>query len=63
MYKSLNVNTNAKYDNKIFKAAINLKSLTNSVTCQQFGDFILYDTPGFNDPNISDNLLWNKTTS
>ena len=52
MYKKMNFDENAKYDKSLFKAVKNVESVTSDVSFAQFGDMILNDTPGFDDPNI-----------
>ena len=37
--------------------------MTTAVTNEQIGNLLLNDSPGFDDPTISDLKLWNKTIS
>ena len=63
MHKRLSVDPKAKYDDEIFNAAKGTESVTTDVIVKEYGDIMIYDTPGFDDPKITDTHLWNKTIS
>ena len=61
--ENLQANENAKYDKEFFRCGKDTGSVTTKVIHKQIGHLLLNDSPGFDDPTISDLKLWNRTIS